>query len=117
MEPWALWELVRSFRTNCDNMNYITGLESLLNRESLAWETIAVDDGLEYKKYTPGSENENWFSGRKYKGKTIMKFRFSSVLRCFGYRKEDRFRILRIERDHKISDHGSAFYGKDETIQ
>lgn len=70
------------------------------------WETIAVDDGLEYKKYTPGSENENWFSGRKYKGKTIMKFRFSSVLRCFGYRKEDRFRILRIERDHKISDHG-----------
>lgn len=37
-----------------------------------SWETIAVDDGLEYKKYTPGSENENWFSGRKYKGKTIM---------------------------------------------
>lgn len=40
------------------------------------------------------------------KGKTIMKFRFSSVLRCFGYRKDNRFRILRIERDHKISDHG-----------
>lgn len=31
----SLVELVRSFRTNCVNMNYITGLESLLNRESL----------------------------------------------------------------------------------
>ena len=82
----------------------ISTLDKFIQHNS--WETIAVDDGLEYKKYTPGSENENWFSGRKYKGKTIMKFRFSSVLRCFGYRKEDRFRILRIERDHKISDHG-----------
>ena len=80
----------------------ISTLDKFIQHDS--WETISVDDGLEYKKYSPGSEN--WFSGWKYKGKTIMKFRFSSVRRCFGYRKEDRFRILRIERDHKISDHG-----------
>lgn len=82
----------------------ISTLDKFIRHDS--WETIAVDDGLEYKKYTPKSESENWFSGWKYKGKTIMKFRFSSVLRCFGYRKGDRFRILRVERDHKISDNG-----------
>lgn len=82
----------------------ISTLDKFIQHES--WETIALDDGLEYKKYAPENEKENWFSGWKYKGKTIMKFRFSSVLRCFGYRKEDRFRILRIERDHKISNHG-----------
>ena len=60
----------------------------------------------EYKKYSPENEEKNWFSGGKYKGKTIMKFRYSKVMRCFGYRKGDRFRILRIERDHKISDNG-----------
>ena len=78
--------------------------KELVRRES--WEAIAIDDGLEYKKYSPENEEKNWFSGGKYKGKTIMKFRYSKVMRCFGYRKGDRFRILRIERDHKISDNG-----------
>ena len=35
-----------------------------------------------------------------------MKFRFSGVMRCFGYRKGDRFRVLRLERDHTVSDNG-----------
>lgn len=35
-----------------------------------------------------------------------MKFRFSKVLRCYGYRKEDKFKVLRLERDHSISDKG-----------
>ena len=38
--------------------------------------------------------------------KCIMKIRCSDVIRVFGYRKGDKFRILRIERDHKISDNG-----------
>ena len=82
----------------------ISTLDKFIGIES--WEEIGLDDGLEYKKYTPNSKSEDWFSGGKYRGKTIMKFRFSSVLRCFGYRKEDRFRLLRIERNHKISDNG-----------
>lgn len=47
----------------------ISTLDKFIQHNS--WETIAVDDGLEYKKYTPGSENENWFSGRKYKEKRL----------------------------------------------
>lgn len=41
-----------------------------------------------------------------YASQTIMKFRFSRRLRCFGYRKGNRFRLLRIERDHKRSNKG-----------
>lgn len=82
----------------------ISTLNKFVNHGS--WDTIALDDGLEYKKYTPENEEKNWFSGGKYRGKTIMKFRYSRKMRCFGYRKGDKFRILRIERDHKVSDNG-----------
>ena len=41
-----------------------------------------------------------------YIGKTIMKIRFDSKRRVYGYRKGDRFRILRIEIDHSIGDKG-----------
>lgn len=71
-----------------------------------SWEDIERDDGLEYKKYSPSSPKQNWFRGKKYEGKTIMKFRFSSTMRCYGYRKGDKFKVLRLERDHSISDHG-----------
>lgn len=47
--------------------------------EHESWKTIDVDDGLEYKKYTPQG-NKNWFIGRKYSGKTIMKL--DVVLKC-----------------------------------
>lgn len=70
------------------------------------WEDIARDDGLEYKKYTPGSPKYDWYNGSMYRNKQIMKFRASSVLRVHGYRKGDRFRVLRFEPDHKQSDHG-----------
>ncbi len=79
-------------------------LDKFVKHES--WESIGLDDGLEYKKYTPASSEEDWFRNTVYSDKTIMKFRFSSRMRCFGYRKGDRFRLLRIERDHKRSDKG-----------
>lgn len=79
-------------------------LDKFVAHES--FETISVDDGLEYKKYSPASEKENYFRGTMYSDKTIMKFRFSSVHRVFGYRKGDKFRVLLFERDHSISDHG-----------
>ena len=64
------------------------------------------DKSLEYKKYNPSSPKDNWFKGVKYHGKTIMKFRFSDVLRGFGYRKGDSFKVIRLERTHKVSDKG-----------
>ena len=82
----------------------LSTLDKFVQHES--WESIGRDDGLEYKKYSPSSVKENWFRGARYQGKTIMKFRFSRVLRCYGYRKGDKFRVLRFERDHKISNYG-----------
>ena len=67
-----------------------------------SWESIDLDDGLEYKKYH-GSGKSDWFTGYP---QTIMKFRYSGKQRVFGYRKGDRFRVLYIERDHKTSDKG-----------
>lgn len=74
--------------------------------EHNSWDDIDGDDGLEYKKYNPSSPKDNWFKGVKYSGKTIMKFRFSDVLRGYGYRKGDKFKVIRLERTHKVSDRG-----------
>lgn len=71
-----------------------------------SWESIALDDGLEYKKYSPAQKKDDWFRNSPYCNQQIMKFRISSRMRCFGYRKKDYFRLLRIERDHSISDKG-----------
>lgn len=79
-------------------------LDKFVRHES--WESIGLDDGLEYKKYTPSSDEEDWFRNSVYSNQTIMKFRFSRRMRCFGYRKGNRFRLLRIERDHKKSNKG-----------
>lgn len=79
-------------------------LDKFVEHES--FETIATDDGLEYKKYSPSQKKKDWFSSAKYRRVQIMKIRCSDVMRVFGYRKGDRFRVLRIERDHKISNNG-----------
>lgn len=66
-----------------------------------SWEDIAVDDGLKYKKFHAQTQ---FF--KNYRKQTIMKFRFSDAMRVLGYRRENRFRILKLERDHKMSDKG-----------
>jgi len=75
-------------------------LDKFVQHES--WDTIDRDDGLEYKKYR-GAGKKNYFAGYS---QTIMKFRYSEKQRVFGYRKGDRFRVILIERDHKISNNG-----------
>lgn len=70
------------------------------------WEQIFQDQGLRYKKYSPESQDKNWFKGEKYAGKVIDKFRCVNPKRCFGYRENDIFYVLRMERNHKISDYG-----------
>ena len=80
-------------------------LSSLDKFIELSWTDIEKDDGLEYKKYKP-SPKENWFKNSPFRRQTIMKIRFSDVLRAYGYRHNDRFRLLRFERDKKKSDKG-----------
>ncbi|MBM6855478.1 hypothetical protein H6B11_15200 [Mediterraneibacter glycyrrhizinilyticus] len=70
------------------------------------WDEIYQDQGLRYKKYSPGSDAYDWFRRAKYRGLSIDKFRCGNPKRCFGFRKGDVFYVLRMERDHKISDHG-----------
>lgn len=107
-----------STRIDCSILNQNCGINELEENEFNlllgtlkkfvkhdSWESIALDDGLEYKKYhnkANNTDNPFW----RYKDKTIMKFRFSSVMRVFGYRKENRFRVIRFERDHDLSDNG-----------
>ena len=82
----------------------ISSMDKFVKHET--WENIDRDDGLEYKKYTPDSPKHNWYNGSMYRDKQIMKFRANSLLRVHGYRKGDKFRVLRFEIDHKQSDHG-----------
>lgn len=70
------------------------------------WNEIYMDQALHYKKYSPASAEKNWFRGTEYDARVIEKFRCINPKRCFGYREGDIFYVLRMERDHKISDHG-----------
>lgn len=70
------------------------------------WENLNTDRSLNFKEYSPSSSKDDWFKNSKYKDKNIYKFRCGNPKRCYGYREEDQFYVLRIERDHKISDKG-----------
>jgi len=71
------------------------------------WEDIIKSDGLEYKQYNkPNKKKIGWFREGLYQYTDIYKFRISQRYRCFGYRKDDTFFVLRFETDHKISDNG-----------
>lgn len=95
---------LKQFPKSEELLRLMIALDKFVEHES--WEAIGLDDGLEYKKYAPSSSEEDWFLNSVHRNRTIMKFRFSSRMRCFGYRKGDRFRLLRIERDHRRSDKG-----------
>lgn len=74
---------------------------------NMTWENINASDGLEYKKYNkPSKKKKGWFREGVYKDTDIYKFRTTQGYRCFGYRKENTFYILRFEIDHSISDNG-----------
>ena len=75
---------------------------------SMTWNNISNSDGLEYKKYNKPKKKKlkAWFRKGIYKNTDIYKFRTTQGYRCFGYREEDIFNILRFEIDHSISDNG-----------
>lgn len=72
----------------------------------MEWSQITSSDGLRYKPYSPSNEKESWFKGTSFESKNISKFRVNQKFRCFGYREQDKFYVLRFETDHKISDNG-----------
>ena len=67
----------------------------------MSWDDILKDDGFEYKPY----KDQDLFK-QKYNDKNIRKFRTSQKYRCFGYRENDTFYVIRFESDHKLSDKG-----------
>lgn len=74
--------------------------------ESMSWKEILEDRFFYYKSYKP--KGENYFASTEFSHRQIDKFRCGqhSQVRCFGYRKDDRFYVLMIERDHSVSDTG-----------
>ncbi len=76
--------------------------------ESNSWPEIQQDQFFCYKSYQPPSKRQNYFLHTEFADKKIDKFRCGkhSRLRCFGYREEEFFYILMIERDHSVSDTG-----------
>ncbi|MFJ7663904.1 MAG6450 family protein [Lysinibacillus sp. NPDC097162] len=70
------------------------------------WQQISSSDGLRFKPYSPSKEKESWFYGTPHQAKNIFKFRVTQKFRCFGYREDGVFYVLRFEVDHKISDEG-----------
>ena len=69
------------------------------------WNDVYNDRALVYKAYNPSDKND-WFRESRFKDKKIDKFRCINPKRCFGFKEKDIFYVLRIERDHRISDNG-----------
>lgn len=84
----------------------LEGLERF--EAALTWEDITGDRFFDYKSYQPSSKKKNVFLKGNFADKNIDKFRCGqhSQVRCFGYREEDVFYVLLIERDHRYSDDG-----------
>lgn len=76
-------------------------ISSFKKFSSMNWIDINSDGGFQYKPY-----KGDYYKNTIYSIKKIKKFRTSQLYRCFGYREEDIFYILRFEINHKISDDG-----------
>jgi hypothetical protein len=88
---------------NDQSRAYISTFNFFIDME---WDDILIHDGLEYKRYNPSSKSRDWFRYSIHQDKDIYKFRVSEKYRCFGFRENDVFCVLRFETDHSISDHG-----------
>lgn len=71
-------------------------IDAFIEFSTMSWENIISSDGLQYKKY----------NGKEFKNQNIYKFRITQKYRCFGYREDNIFFVLKFEIDHKMSDNG-----------
>ncbi|WP_411348668.1 hypothetical protein [Paenibacillus sp. WLX2291] len=81
-------------------------ISSFKSFSDLSWDEIVKSKGLQYKPYSPSSKDDDWFARSIYKDKNIYKFRVSEKYRCFGYRQDDVFFVLRFEVSHSVSNKG-----------
>ena len=71
-------------------------IDAFIEFSTMSWKNIISSDGLQYKKY----------NGKEFKNQNIYKFRITQKYRCFGYREDNIFFVLKFEIDHKMSDNG-----------
>lgn len=87
------------------NINVDIFISSFENFERKTWAQIEVDDGLKYKPFNKNRRTTRFFSADEWK-LGIWKFRIDQEKRCFGRRVGDKFHVIRIDLDHKLSDLG-----------
>jgi len=88
----------RGFNTLSTSIEKKQFTEQFKTFSNMSWEEIYQSDGFEYKKYNSdlsGFERED-----------IYKFRISQKYRCYGFRKNDIFKVVHFETNHKLSDNG-----------
>lgn len=73
--------------------------------ESLSWQQIVTDDGLDYKEFSKNKKTGTYFSDDEWRA-GVHKFRIDQKIRCFGNTINGVFYVLRFELDHKLSDLG-----------
>ncbi len=86
-----------------ENMNLFKS--SFEKFESLSWQEIATDDGLDYKEFDKNKRTSLYFSDREW-DRGIHKFRISQKIRCYGNTINGVFYVLRFDLEHKLSDLG-----------
>ena len=84
--------------TTAEENAFLSSFEKFVK---MSWDDILKYDGFDYKVY----KDQDIFK-RKYNDKNICKFRTSQKYRCFGYRENDTFYIIRFESNHALSDKG-----------
>lgn len=84
--------------TTVEENEFLSSFEKFVK---MSWDDILKDDGFKYKPY----KDQGIFK-KKYNDKNICKFRTSQRYRCFGYRENDAFFVIRFESDHKLSNRG-----------
>lgn len=71
----------------------------------LDWCEIMTDNGLDYKNYNKNRKSKDYFPDDLWQ-KGIKKFRITQRYRCFGYKDNGIFYVLRFDLDHGLSDVG-----------
>lgn len=73
--------------------------------ERTPWHLMRMNDGLDFKEFSKNRYTKDFFTTDEW-SKKVMKFRVNDEIRCFGNVENDKFFVLRIDLDHKLSDLG-----------
>lgn len=88
---------------NKENIHLFVSTFSII--EQTPWQLMRMNEGLDYKEFNKNRKTQRFFTSDEW-SKTIMKFRVTDEIRCFGNVEKDKLYILRIDLNHKLSDLG-----------